>query len=133
MGDAMYFHNGDNRPNTIFERNDCRFEEIYVSGLVEGSYLVSEIPYFFSSSNGHMPITIQMRTFHNYDSNHELIETVNLTFITECKDEENIIVEEEGRISFPYWGSALLILLVSILLTYMYKRRGTYAKNRLYR
>jgi hypothetical protein len=129
----MYFHNGNNRPTTIFERNDCRFDEIYVSDLEEGGYLVSEIPYFFSSANGHMPITIQMRTFNHYDPNHELIKTVNLTFIIECEDTQNIIVEEEGRISFPYWGSALLILLVSILLTYIYKRRGTYAKNRLYR
>jgi hypothetical protein len=129
----MYFHNGNNRPSMIFEKNDCSFEEVYVAGLVEGSYLVSEIPYFFSSANGHMPITTQMRTFNHYDSNHELIKTVNLTFITECEDTQNIIFEEGTKTSFPNWGLALLILLVSILLTYIYKRRGTYAKNRLYR
>lgn len=129
----MYFHNGNFRPSTIFEKSDCLFEEIYVAELEKGSYLVSEIPYFFSSANGHMPITVQMRTFYHYDSNHTLLETVNLTFIVECKDMQNIIVEEGTETSFPHLGLILLILMVTILLTYMYKRRGTYAKNRLYR
>jgi hypothetical protein len=129
----MYFHNGNNQSATIFEKSDCKFEEIYVAELKEGSYLVSEIPYFFSSSNGHMPISIQMRTFNHYDSNHTLIETINLTFITECEVIENSNTEEERKSEIPYFGLIQLILLFSILFAYIHKRRKKHVENRLYR
>ena len=129
----MYFHNGDYQPKTVFNKNDCAFEEVYVFGLNEGHYLKSEIPYFFSSSNGHLSVSNQMKTFGHYDQNHLLIETLSLTFITECQKIENP-GSEQGNLKDDSVESILLAILFSVLiLIILTQRRQKHAKNRIHR
>ena len=129
----MYFHNGDYQPRTIFNKNECTFEEVFVSGLNTGYYLKSEIPYFFSSSNGHLSISEQIRTFGHYDSDHALIETINLTFITECQPMENP-AKEQGKQGDISTQSLFLLFLVSVLAIIIFnQRRKKHAENRILR
>lgn len=129
----MYFHNGDYQPKTIFNKNDCTFEEVYVFGLSEGHYLKSDIPYFFSSSNGHLSVSNQTKTFGYYDQHHMLIETFNLTFITECQTIE-IPLNEQGKQEDSLFESVFLIFSFSILILLIFtQRRQKHAKNRIHR
>ena len=129
----MYFHNGDFQPKTVFNKNDCTFEEVYVFGLSEGHYLKSEIPYFFSSSNGHLSVSNQTKTFGYYDQNHLLIETISLTFITECQTSE-IPLNEQGKQENDSFESIFLVILFIILILIIFtQRRQKHAKNRIHR
>jgi hypothetical protein len=109
----LYFHNGNHTHTTIFNKNECINEEIYVSAMKEGHYLKSDIPYFFISTNGHISISTQIRTFGYYDSNNLLLETIDLTLITECPLIIKPVVEKGTEEKFQ---SANLWLFLTILL-----------------
>ncbi|PKM63928.1 MAG: hypothetical protein CVU96_05400 [Firmicutes bacterium HGW-Firmicutes-20] len=129
----MYFHNGNNQPTTTFNRNECLFEDVFVSNLEEGSYLISDIPYFFSASNGHMSISSQMKSFKHIDSSHNLIETVSIIFITECPDQKNSVIEKGSRREYFDIGLFLLMFMIVLSILVIYKRRNNHVKNRFYR
>ena len=129
----MYFHNGNYKETTIFNKNECIFEEIYVSGLKDGYYLKSDLPYFFSATDGHLSVSTQLKTLGYYDSNNTLIETIDLTFITECTITEDSSSQKGSINDLPtrdnwQWISILILLLVWILINL---RRKKYVKNRL--
>jgi amino acid permease len=128
----MYFHNGDNKATTIFNKNECEFEEVYVSELEDGHYLKSDIPYFFIASNGHLSISSQIKSLDYYDSENDRLETVHLTFITECPMAENSksdMGREESVVIKDHWlWVGLLILLLCWILIKM--RRKSNVKNR---
>lgn len=129
----MYFHNGDFQAKTVFNKNDCAFEEVYVFGLNEGHYLKSDIPYFFSSSNGHLSVSNQTKKFGYYDQNHLLIETFSLTYITDCQKTENP-GKEQGKQEDNSVESIILLILFSILILIIFnQRRQKHAKNHIYR
>jgi hypothetical protein len=129
----MYFHNGNFQSKETFSKNECLFEELYVSGLSEGHYLKSQIPYFYTSANGHLSISTQIRSFGYYDVNHDLIKTVELTFITECQEAaESIIVKEIEKQDLTTPISIFLMLLI-LLLVINHERARKNAKNRIYR
>jgi hypothetical protein len=129
----MYFHNGDFLSKETFSRNECLFEELYVSGIAEGHYLKSEIPYFYTSTNGHLSITTQIRSFDYYDADHDLLKTVELTFITECQKADNM-TEEKGNERQNLSETFLIVLMVlMIFLVLSYERSKKHAKNRVYR
>ena len=129
----MYFHNGNNKGTTIFNKNECNFEEIYVSGLKEGFYLKSDYPYFFSATNGHLSISTQTKTLGYFDSNNILIETIDLTFITECTITEDILSQKGSIEDLPARDSWLLISILILLLVWILinQRRKEHVKNRL--
>jgi hypothetical protein len=129
----MYFHNGNNQPTTIFSKSECLTEDVFVANLEKGSYLVSEFPYFFIASNGHMSISSQMKSFNYYDSNHILLESVQLTFITECVNLENQSIEKVSRRKLPDSSLLLLMLLIVSTVLITSKRRNKHVKNRFYR
>lgn len=129
----MYLHNGSNQPTTTFNRNECLFEDVFVSNLEEGSYLISDIPYFFSASNGHMSISSQMKSFKHYDSNHNLIETVQITYITECPDQKNPVIEKGSKIEYFDVGVLILMVMIVSSVLIIYKRRKKHVKNRIHR
>jgi hypothetical protein len=129
----MYFHNGDYQPKTEFNRNDCAFEEVYVFGLNPGHYLKSEIPYFYSSSNGHLSVSNQTKTFNYYDPDHKLIETIHLTFVSECEQIANPVIEqgkqeETSMQNLLLWFSVLVLAIIVL-----HHRRQKHAKNHIYR
>lgn len=129
----MYFHNGDFQPKNIFNRNDCAFEEVYVFGLNEKHYLKSDIPYFFSSSNGHLSVSNQTKTFGYFDHNHKLIETFNLTFITECQTIESPVNEQRKQKDSSVESLFLTFLFSVLILIIFTQRRQKHAKNRIHR
>lgn len=131
----MYFHSGNDKATTIFHKNECINEEIYISELKEGHYLKSEIPYFYISGNGHVSITTQMKSFGYFDSNNKLLEKIDLEFITECPVINKPIIEKgtENHLSyfsFWLWTVMALSVLTAVLII---KRRKTHVKNRIYR
>jgi len=129
----MYFHNGDFQSKETFSRNECLFEELYVSGLSEGHYLKSLVPYFYTSTSGHLSITTQIRSFGYYDANHNLIKTIELTFITECQEAVKT-TDQKGNEDQNLRAPLLIILMVlTVLLVLSYERAKKNAKNRIYR
>lgn len=129
----MYLHNGDYQSKTTFNKNECIFEEVYLYGLQEGSYLKSEIPYFFSASNGHLSISTQIRTLGHYDSSHTLLETIHLTYITECQSLENPQVEKGSDDTSAMKAIYPTSLFLLSLLIIIHVRRQKNAKNRVHR
>lgn len=129
----MYFHNGNYKSTTIFNQNDCLYEDVYVTQMQKGYYLKSEIPYFFSSSNGHLSISSQMKTFGYYDSTNTRIKKIELTFVTECQIKEKP-ENEKGSTGFlsllEIWPIIPLLIIFLILIN---KRRKNNAKNRFHR
>lgn len=129
----MYLHNGDFQSKTIFNKNECIYDEIYLHGLQEGDYLKSEIPYFFSASDGHLSISTQIRTLGHYDSNQTLLKTIHLTYITECQTLENSQVEKGTENIHTMKSVFPLSLFLLSLLIIMYLRRQKNAKNHIHR
>jgi hypothetical protein len=125
----MYFHNGNYKSTTIFNQNECLYEEVYVTQMQKGYYLKSEIPYFFSSSNGHLSISSQIKTFGYYDSNNTRIETFELTFITECQITETS-ENEKGDTGFlsllVIWPIIPLLIIFWILINKRRKNHPAY-------
>ena len=118
----MYFHKGDFNATTTFHKNECEFEDIYVAELKSGYYLKSEIPYFYSASNGHLSVSSQIKSFGYYDSDNVLLETIQLTYVTECQITENSIKKQGSEPLHPkdngLWISMFMLLLVWFLSTH---------------
>lgn len=131
----LYFHNGNGKSTTLFHKNECTNEEIYITGLKEGHYLKSDIPYFYIASNGHVSITSQMKSFGYFDPNNNLLKMINLEFITECPIIKKPIIEKGTENQFSYfsfwlWPAMALLILSAFLIT---KRRKIHVKNRIHR
>jgi hypothetical protein len=80
-----------------------------------------------------MSISSQMKSFNYYDSNQILLESVQLTFITECVNLENQSIEKVSRRKLPDSGLLLLMLLIVSTVLITSKRRNKHVKNRFYR
>lgn len=113
----MYFHNGDHLPKLIFQRNECKYEDIYVSELREG-YIKSELPYFVTSSDGHLSIATQRYSFDYYDNNHNHLKTFELAFITECEEQvtEKSVLNEDNFNLTHFTGVIVLLVMYSLIL-----------------
>jgi len=85
MRTFIIFHNGDLQPTNIFYQYPCTQQSVHILGLKKGSYLFSSTPYYLQKQDGVMiGINDTFYEFFHYDSNHQLINTHYLFFISNC-------------------------------------------------
>jgi hypothetical protein len=90
----MYLHKGEFLPTTTFHDSECQKDYVYVDGLTDGMYLSSTTPYLLQQDNGVMVSLDQsFSTIVLHDKNHEVIESINLTFVSTCLHQASVLDE----------------------------------------
>lgn len=113
----MYFHNGDHLSKLVFHRSECLYENVYISGLKEGHYIKSEQPYFVTSSDGHVSIATQKYRFNYFDKDHNHLDMVEISFITECeiKEVSETILRQDDFSGTHLFGIITLSVIVYLI------------------
>ena len=79
--------NEENEETTVFEFSDCKKDKVFVDGLQEGFFIISEAPYYFQNENGLMVgIDNSFTEFKVYNENNEIVEILEITWIDKCSD-----------------------------------------------
>lgn len=126
-----YFHKGNFKATTTFEFYPCQLEKIYISGLSNGDFILSEYPYYFQNQDGRVVgIDTRFTEFKVFDTNQTLINTLFINWKVDCIQEvtkEKIVIptlnnHQPDKFNL-FFGIAFLIFLVLVVLRMITKRK----------
>lgn len=126
-----YLHSGDEKATETFEFYPCRLDKIYISGLRNGDFLLSENPYYFQNQNGRVVgIDTRFTEFSVFDTNQTLINTLSINWKINCVQEgmkQDIVIQNpktHPSIEFNLlFGIVFSIYLVLTVLRVIIKRK----------
>ena len=120
----MILHTGDSIPTTTFNVHPCVVDEVHVSGLQEGEYLYSQYPFYILKENGlFYGINETFRELYHMNQNHELIDTINLTFNSLCEVESSVFPVHLSVPPSAIEPIAMLSVVLFVTVSLFVKRR----------
>jgi len=131
---VSYFHKGDFKAATTFEFYPCQLDKIYISGLSNGDFILSERPYYFQNQDGRVVgIDTRFTEFKVFDSKQTLINTLSINWKVDCVQEvskEKTDIQISNNHQTDFFGSLLgivfLIYLIFAVLRVITKRKRTH-------
>ncbi len=110
----------------------CETSEVFIMGLKEGEKLISYDPFIIFNQNGQaIGLDSQFNQFYHLDSNSETIKLINIDWVSDCDDMENLLDEECETQFFDFNYEIKELLLPAIVLVMIFSwfvRRVIYAK-----